>query len=90
MIGYENLVKNTSAELKKILDFLKHPYTEDDTQCAVKNSLLFHRKHTRTVNPYNPELEKIVLGQIKKVDQRLQKHSIYIYHTYKGKLLDKN
>jgi len=86
MIGYENLMKNTSAELKKMLDFLKHPYTEDDVQCAVNNSSLFHRKHTRTINPYNPTMEKFVLDEIKKVDKRLQKHNIYLYHTYKGKI----
>jgi len=84
MIGYENLVKNTSTELRKMLDFLKHPYTEDDIQCAVSNAELFHRSHTKTVNPYNPEVEKFVLNEIKKIDGRLQKHNIYVYHTYKN------
>ena len=86
MIGYENLVKNTNAELRKMLDFLKHPYTEDDIQCAVNNAALFHRNHTRRVNPYNPEVENFVLNEIKKIDQRLQKHGIYVYYTYKTKL----
>jgi len=84
MIGYENLVKNTSAELRKMLDFLQHPYTKDDIQCAVSNAELFHRNHTtKTVNPYTPEVEKTVLNKIKKINKKLQKHNIYIYHTYK-------
>ena len=70
-----------------MLDFLKHPYTEDDIQCAVSNAELFHRSHTKTVNPYNPEVEKFVLNEIKKIDGRLQKHNIYVYHTYKNWLI---
>ena len=83
-IGYENLRRDTFNEMKKILDFLGHPYSKDDILCAVKNSSeSFHRKHTRKdLHPYSPELQKFVLNEIKQVDVGLLKHNISLYHPY--------
>ena len=84
IIGYENLRRDTYTELKKMLDFLEYPYSEDDVLCAVKNSgEKFHRKHTRKgVHPYSTELQKFVLNEIKQVDAALLKHNISLYHPY--------
>ena len=84
IVGYENLKKDTYTELKKILDFIGHPYTEDDLVCAVKNSGdSFHRKHTRKdLHPFSAELQKAVLDEIKQVDAGLLKHNISVYHPY--------
>ena len=46
IVGYENLMKNTYTELKKMLDFIGYPYSEDDILCTVKSSgENFHRNH---------------------------------------------
>ena len=84
VIGYENLVKDTYTELKRMLDFIGYPYNEDDVLCAVKNSGgSFHRNHTKKrVNPYSPQLQEIVLNQIKKIDAELLEHNISLYHPY--------
>ena len=80
IVGYENLQRNTHKELKKMLDFLGRPYTEDDILCAVKSSEDFHRKHTKKdVHPYSPELQKFVRNEIEQVDAALLIHNISLY-----------
>ena len=84
-VGYENLMKDRYTELKRMLDFIGYPYSEDDLLCTVKSSGEgFHRNHTKKylINPYSPELQKFVLSQIKKVDANLRKHNIFLYHHY--------
>ena len=84
IVGYENLMNNTYAELKRMLNFIGHPYTEDSVMCTVKNSgEVFHRKHTKKQeNPYSPELQEFVLNQIKEIDTSLQEHNISLHHPY--------
>ena len=83
IVGYENLMKDTYNELKRILDFIGYPYSEDDVLCAVKNSDFFHRHHIKKhLNPYSPELQEFVLNEIKDVHGSLLKHNISLYHPY--------
>ena len=84
IVGYENLKKNTYTELKKMLDFMGHPYTEEDLSCAVKGSGdTFHRNHTRkNLHPFSPDLQQYVLNEIKQVDARLLKYNISLHHAY--------
>lgn len=59
IVGYENLVKDTYTELKRMLDFIEYPYSDEDVKCTIKNSLeAFHRNHTKKVNPYSPDQQK--------------------------------
>ena len=82
-VGYNNLKKNTYAELKRILDFLGYPYTEESLLCTVKTGETFHRNHTRkNLKPFSPELQQFVLNEIKQVDAGLLKHNISLYHPY--------
>ena len=83
-VGYENLKNNTYTELKRMLDFIGHPYSDDDILCAVKRAGEgFHRNHTNEhFNPYSPELQDFVLNEIKELDASLQKHNIFLYHPY--------
>ena len=87
IVGYENLKKNTYTELKKMLDFLGYPYSEDDILCAVKGSgENFHRNHTRkNLHPFSPALQQFVLNEIKQVDAGLLKHGISLNHPYEEK-----
>ena len=84
IVGYDNLKKDTYTELKKMLDFIGHPYTEADLLCAVKGSgESFHRNHTRKdLHPFSPELQQYVLNEIKQVDLRLLKYNISLNHPY--------
>ena len=85
VIGYENLVQNTYGELKKMLDFIGYPYTEDDILCTVKSAGEgFHRSHTKKrYNPFPPALQDFVLNHvIKDVDALLLKYNISLYHPY--------
>ena len=83
IVGYENLMKDTYNELKRILDFIGYPYSEDDVLCAVKSSDFFHRHHTKKrLNPYSPELQEFVLNEIKDVHASLLKYNISLYHPY--------
>ena len=84
IVGYENLMNNTYVEVKRMLDFIGNPYSEDDILCAVKSSgESFHRKHAeKQFNPFTPELQEFVLNQAKQIDARLLEHNISIYHPY--------
>ena len=85
IVGYENLMKDTYAELKRMLDFIGYPYSEDDVLCTVKSSgEAFHRNHTKQhLNPYSPELQEFVLDQIKTIDASLLEQNISLYHPYR-------
>ena len=84
IVGYENLKKNAYTELKRMLDFIGYPYSEDDVLCAVRSSgESFHRKHARKdLHPYSAEVQEFVLNEIKQVDAALLKHNISLYHPY--------
>ena len=83
-IGYENLMKDTYTELKRMLDFIGHPYSEDDISCAIESSDTFHRHHTTEnyLNVYSPEQQELVINIIKDVNAGLIKHNIYMLSSY--------
>ena len=84
VVGYENLMKDTYTELKKMLDFIGYPYSESDILCAVQStSETFHRNHTKEdFHPYSPEQQEFILKKIKGVNAGLLKHNISLYHDY--------
>ena len=84
IVGYENLVKDTYSELKRMLDFIGYPYSDEDVKCTIQNSLeAFHRNHTKKhVNPYSPDQQNYVLNKIKKISDDLLKHNISMYFPY--------
>ena len=86
IVGYENMKKDSYTEIKKMLDFIGFPYTENEILCAVKSSgETFHRNHTRKYgHPYSQELQNYVLDVIREVDTRLLKHNISYHHPYNG------
>ena len=48
VVGFENLKNDTYTELKRMLDFLGYPYSEDNVLCAIKSPTeTFHRKHKK-------------------------------------------
>ena len=76
-VGYENLRNDTYTELKRMLDFLGYPYSDEDVLCTVRRrDESFHRNHTKEIHPYSPELQTFVNSQIKQINNGLQKHNI--------------
>lgn len=77
VIQYEKLQTNVDGELRRMLDFLEHPYTEDDIQCTVHSGMSgFHRNHTKKFDPYTPSQKQFVLHQINSVSKTLYKYNI--------------
>jgi len=83
VVQYENLQINLDGELRRMLDFLEHPYTEDDIQCTVHSSMDgFHRKHTKQLNPYTPSQTQFLLDKIHLVDNILKENNISYHNVY--------
>jgi len=77
VIKFENLFTNLHDELKKIMEFLEFPYTEDDLQCTINSAIdSFHRKHHKVIDPYTPQQRKFVLTQIKLANEILHPYNI--------------
>lgn len=81
-VGYENLVKDTYIELKRILDFIGYPYSEEDVLCTINKYGEVDSVYTEQLNSYSPDLQEFVIDQIKDVDASLLKHDISILHSY--------
>ena len=78
VVKYENLLTDLHTELKRMMEFMKFPYTEDDLQCTIKSTIEgFHRKHKGNVtDPYTPELRKLVSTQIQLANRILRLYNI--------------
>ena len=60
-----------------MLDFLGYPYSEDSVMCAIKSpSEKFHRKHTKDLQAFSPELRQSIVNDMKQVNADLLKHNI--------------
>ena len=78
MVKYENLLTDLHTELKRIMEFLKFPYTENDLQCTINSTIeAFHRKHKKNItDPYTPDQRKLVSAQINLANNILRHYNI--------------
>ena len=77
VVKYENLKANLLTELRRILDFLGHDYTENDLKCTLKsNTEQFHRKHSTDVDPYSTLQKRNMHSQIKIANRLLSQFNI--------------
>ncbi|XP_065900782.1 WSCD family member CG9164-like [Dysidea avara] len=77
VLKYENLLTDLHTELKRMMEFMKFPYTEDDFQCTINSTIEgFHRKHKKTADPYTPELRKVVMEQVNLANKVLHHYNI--------------
>jgi len=85
VIQYENLFTNLVGELKRILEFLEFPYTDDTIQCVLssqssRNS--FYRNHDKGFDPYTASQKENILHHIENVNKILQSHKLALPTTY--------
>ena len=77
IVGFENLKNDTYTELKRMLDFLGYPYSEDSILCAFKSSSEnFHRKHAKDSHTFSPELQQSMINDMQEINANLLKHNI--------------
>ena len=78
VVKYEYLLTDLRTELKRMMEFLKFAYTEDDLQCTIDSTLEgFHRKHNKNVtDPYTPDQRNFVSEQIKLANNVLRHYNI--------------
>ncbi|XP_065902941.1 WSCD family member GA21586-like isoform X2 [Dysidea avara] len=77
VVKYENLLSDLHTELKRMMEFMKFPYTEDDLQCTIKSTVEgFRRKHDKSIDPYTPEQRKLVQTQINLANEVLRCYNI--------------
>ena len=77
VIKYEDMLTDLSTQLKKMLNFLQVPYSKTQINCVLNNQLnRFHRKKISNFDHYTPELRKMVLEELKKLEPVLIKYNI--------------
>jgi len=78
VVKYENLLTDLHTELKRMMEFLKIPYTEEGLQCTIKSTIEgFHRIHSKNVtDPYTPDQRMAVLTEIKLANELLRTYNI--------------
>jgi len=77
VIQYEKLKKNLDIELKRMLDFIEHPYTEDDIQCTLQSGMSsFHRNHTEQFDHYTPSQRQFILQKMQTINKILHKYDV--------------
>jgi len=77
VVKYENLIIDLHTELKRMMEFFKFPYTEDDLQCTINSTLEdFHKKHSKVIDPYSPEQRKYVAAHIRVANNILHHYNI--------------
>ena len=77
IIFYENMMNNLPSVIKQILDFIEHPYTEDDINCVINSSNeQFHRKHSRIFDPYTLNQKMYIHKQISSINYILKQYNI--------------
>ena len=70
-------MNNLPSVIKQILDFIEHPYTEDDINCAINSpNEQFHRKHSRIFDPYTLSQKQYIHKQINSLNYIFKQYNI--------------
>ena len=77
VVRYEDLLKDTRTQLRRMLDFLEFPYTEERLDCVINHQVqTFHRKHSHNFDPFSPALHRKFLQVMKQVEPLLNKYDV--------------
>lgn len=72
-VTYEDLKKDSTAEVKRMLDFLQFPYSIMDLERKLHEGFTqFYRNHTDTFEHFTKEQKEFVNGIILETVQKLQ------------------
>ena len=76
IIRYEDLKSDTLSQVKKMMNFLKIPVSDELLEARMSTGYeKFHRSHTQEFEHYTPEQKQQVLGVVKEVINMLQKEN---------------
>ena len=79
VIKYENLKSDLRTELKRMMDFLEYPYTEEDLDCTINsNTNAFHRHHdsSKEKEHFSKQQVDLIYNGIRQVDSILRKYNV--------------
>ena len=77
VIKYEDMLTDLATQLRKMLDFLKVPYSDKDIECVVRDELeSYHRKKGEHFDHYIPADRQIVLDNLMSVETLLNKYNV--------------
>ena len=69
--------RDVAKQLKSMLDFLEHRYTEKDIQCILDKQMeAFHRHKDKQFDPFTAKQRKLVQRSILKVAKLLDKYKV--------------
>lgn len=68
-------MKDTRKQLRRMLDFLEHPYTEERLNCVISHQIdTFRRKHVQEFDPFSPSQRQSLLQIMKTIEPLLNKY----------------
>ena len=76
IIRYEDLKSDTLSQVKKMMNFLKVPVSDELLEARMSTGYeKFHRSHPQEFEHYTPEQKQHVLAVVKEVINMLQKEN---------------
>ena len=79
VIKYENLKTDLRKELKRMMEYLEYPYTEEDIDCTINsNTNTFHRHHnsSKDKDRFSQQQIDMIYNNIRQVDSILKNYNI--------------
>ena len=72
-VFFEDLQENAVREVRRMLDFLEYPYSEDKLQASLKEGFSqFYRNHTDSFRHFTPDQQESFNAVITGTVQRLR------------------
>lgn len=76
VVRFEDLKADAVKEMKRMLNFLKVPYSEDEVlKRMTKDVGTFHRKHHEVFEHFTHQQRDLVLASIRQVIELLRQHN---------------
>ena len=77
VVKYEDMLTDFAGQLRKMLDFLRAPYSDKDIECVLNNKLeSYHRPKGVSFEHYNPADRQLVLGTLMSIEPLLNKYNV--------------
>ena len=81
VVRYEDLKTDSFSQVKRMLEFLKVPYSEEELEKRMMQDVkIFHRKHQDTFQHFTPGQRAIVLSSIEMIIQLLKSKRMDTMH----------